>query len=525
MIAMPRTWRRFLHLPFGRTATTHRREPAARRTERINIEFAADDPLLEVLQNASGAVDVATLTINSPAKLALQRAGVKLVVPLISHGELIGVLNLGPRLSDQDYSSDDRKLLENLAAHAAPALRVAQLVREQAAEAETRQRIAQELEVARLIQQNFLPKQLPELPGWHVRAYYRPAREVGGDFYDFIDLSDGQIGIIVGDVTDKGVPAALVMAATRSVLRASAQRLLAPGEVLARVNDVICPETPPNMFVTCLYAVLDPHSGDLRFANAGHHTPCIRRDGSLINLRARGMPLGLMPAMSYEEQATQLQPGDDVVLYSDGLVEAHNSSRQMFGFERLRRLIAEHSGGPSLIEYLASQLDAFTGADREPEDDVTLVTLSREPGDERVLDHFVLASIAGNERAAMQRVGAVAESAGLSAALVERLKTAVAEAVMNAIEHGNAFDPDLCVGVQVVQSERELIVGVSDDGQANWSAIEEQPDLAGKLAGSQPARGWGMFLMRELVDEVRSSDMEGKHCVSLHVCLDSAVHG
>ena len=143
----------------------------------------------------------------------------KLAVPLVSQGELIGVLNLGPRLSEQEYSSDDRKLLDNLAAQAAPALRVGQLVREQQAEAVTRQRYEQELQIARLIQQNFLPKQLPELDGWEIAAFYRPAREVGGDFYDFIPLPDGRFGFVVGDVTDKGVPAALVMSATRTILR------------------------------------------------------------------------------------------------------------------------------------------------------------------------------------------------------------------------------------------------------------------------------------------------------------------
>ena len=199
-------------------------------------------------------------------------------MPLVSQGELIGVLNLGPRLSEQDYSSDDRKLLDNLAAQAAPALRVGQLVREQEAEAATRQRFEQELEVARLIQQNFLPKELPDLPGWQIAAYYRPAREVGGDFYDVIPLPDGRVGFVVGDVTDKGVPAALVMSATRSVLRASAQRLIEPGAVLERVNEHLCPDMPEKMFVTCLYGVLDP---DERAAALRQRRPrrALREDG------------------------------------------------------------------------------------------------------------------------------------------------------------------------------------------------------------------------------------------------------
>src|ERR671922_163467 len=147
--------------------------------EQAPVEIAPNDPLLAYFQTASEAVDIDTLELDSPALRELKAAGVKLAVPLVSQGELIGVLNLGPRLSEQDYSSDDRKLLDKLAAQAAPALRVAQLVREQKAEAATRQRFEQELEVARLIQQNFLPRELPDLPGWQIAAYY-PERDMFG---------------------------------------------------------------------------------------------------------------------------------------------------------------------------------------------------------------------------------------------------------------------------------------------------------------------------------------------------------
>ncbi|HEX6391224.1 MAG TPA: SpoIIE family protein phosphatase, partial [Solirubrobacteraceae bacterium] len=259
---------------------------AAPADEPAPIDIAPNDPLLAYLQSASGAVDVEQLELDSPALAELKAAGIKLAVPLVSQGELIGVLNLGPRLSEQEYSSDDRKLLDNLAAQAAPALRVGQLVRQQQAEAATRQRFEQELEVAKLIQQNFLPKQLPELSGWQVAAYYRPAREVGGDFYDVIPLPGGKVGFVVGDVTDKGVPAALVMAATRSVLRASAQRLVNPGETLERVNEHLCPDMPEKMFVTCLYGVLEPESGRFRFANAGHDLPYVKTAEGSVELRA-----------------------------------------------------------------------------------------------------------------------------------------------------------------------------------------------------------------------------------------------
>jgi serine phosphatase RsbU (regulator of sigma subunit) len=345
------------------------------------LDIAPNDPILAYLAGVSGVVEVDKLDLDSPALKDMREAGVKLLVPLVSQGELIGLLNLGPRLSQQEYSADDRKLLSDLATQTAPAVRVAQLVRQQQQEAKERERIEQELKVARLIQQTLLPKTLPELPGYEVAAYYQPAREVGGDFYDFMTLEDGRLGLVVGDVTDKGVPAALVMATTRTMLRAAAQRLLSPGEVLQRVNDVLVQDIPPNMFVTCLYAILDPETGRLVYANAGHDLPYRRRAGRggvADELRARGMPLGLMPGMGYEEKEMVLQRGESVLFYSDGLVEAHDRRREMFGFPRLQGLVGAHrSGGSSLISFLLSELARFTGEGWEQEDDITLVTLDR----------------------------------------------------------------------------------------------------------------------------------------------------
>jgi serine phosphatase RsbU (regulator of sigma subunit) len=345
------------------------------------LEIAPNDPILAYLANASGVVEVEKLELASPALRAMKEADIKLVVPLVSQGELIGLLNLGPRLSQQEYSADDRKLLSDLSTQTAPAVRVAQLVRQQQQEAQERERIEQELRIARLIQQTLLPKKLPELPGYDVAAYYQPAREVGGDFYDFLELEDGRLGLVVGDVTDKGVPAALVMATTRTMLRAAAQRLFPPGEVLRRANDALVTDIPPTMFITCLYAILEPSSGRLLYANAGHDLPYRRRAGrseGAQELRATGMPLGLMPGMSYEEKEIVLERGESVLFYSDGLVEAHDPHYEMFGFPRLQGLVGTHrSGGSSLIGFLLSELTRFTGEDWEQEDDITLVTLER----------------------------------------------------------------------------------------------------------------------------------------------------
>jgi steroid delta-isomerase-like uncharacterized protein len=242
-----------------------------------------------------------------------------------------------------------------------------------------RQSIEQELRVARSIQQALLPQAMPRLDGWELTAYYQPAREVGGDFYDFFELDDGRVGLVMGDATGKGMPAALVAAATSNMLRAVAQALGSspPGEVLARINETLLARIPPNMFVTCFYGVLDPKSGTLSYANAGHDLPYLHRNGEAEELRARGMPLGLMPGMGYEDKEIMLERGEGVLFYSDGLVEAHDPHGEMFGFPRLRALVAEHAVERSLGDPLLEELYSFVGEGWEQEDDITLLTLRR----------------------------------------------------------------------------------------------------------------------------------------------------
>src|SRR5215203_1861767 len=245
------------------------------------------------------------------------------------------------------------------------------------ADARERERIEQELQVARRIQQELLPDSIPKLDGWRLATYYGPAREVGGDFYDFLELSSGRLGLVVGDATGHGMPAALVMASTRGMLRAVVQSLESPGEVLARVNEALVADIPLSTFVTCFYGVLDPESGRFLYANAGHNLPCRRHNDQADELRARGMPLGLMPGTGYEEKEAVLEKGDSTLFYSDGLVEAHDPQREMFGFPRLRRLVAEHAEEGSLVDFLMDELRSFTGDGWEQEDDITLVTLHR----------------------------------------------------------------------------------------------------------------------------------------------------
>ena len=386
-------------------------------------------------------------------------------------------------------------------------------MREQAHEAAERERLDQEMRVATLIQQQFLPRELPKLPQWQIAAYYGPARAVGGDFYDFIEMPDGRIGIAVGDVTDKGVPAALVMARTHSILRAEAGRSDSPGEILARANALLEPEMPARMFVTCLFAILDPETGRIVMANAGHNLPYIRTDDGVIELRATGMPLGLMPGIVYEETEGVIAPGSNVLLYSDGLVEAHDPAAQMFGFPRLREAMTIDDAGSELLDRLLDDLHKFTGADWEQEDDITLVTLRRAsgvagqagatPSGPTLVTAFSVPGEEGNERLAMDRVAASVADLGLPQARLERLKTAVSEAVMNAIEYGSQGQPEVPVDLVVETTAEAIVVRITDRALSGAIPSDaETPDIELKLAGDQKPRGWGLFLIKNMVDSM-----------------------
>jgi serine phosphatase RsbU (regulator of sigma subunit)/anti-sigma regulatory factor (Ser/Thr protein kinase) len=502
----------------------------------IAVDIAETDPLLAYLQTAPGPVDLARLELDSPAVRDLRAAGVALVVPLVSQGELIGTLNLGPRLSEQDYSTDDRRLLTTLAAQAAPAIRVAQLVREQAAEAAERERLEQEMRVATLIQQQFLPRELPNLPQWQIAAYYGPARAVGGDFYDFIEMPGGRIGIAVGDVTDKGVPAALVMARTHSILRAEASRSDSPGEILARANALLVPEMPARMFVTCLFAILEPATGRIVLANAGHNLPYVRTGAGVVELRATGMPLGLLPDIVYEETEGVIEPGNNVLLYSDGLVEAHDPASQMYGFPRLRdEMTAVDDAGSDLLDRLLDTLHQFTGPDWDQEDDITLVTLRRAAGVSEaagpsegagILTAFSIPGEEGNERLAMDRVAAAVDGLGLAPARLERLKTAVSEAAMNAIEYGSEGRADVPVDIEVETTADSIVVRITDRALSGTVPDDaEEPDIERKLAGEQKPRGWGLFLIRNMVDSMDVTSDGNTQTVTLTMAREERSDG
>ncbi|HEX7733697.1 MAG TPA: PP2C family protein-serine/threonine phosphatase [Ktedonobacteraceae bacterium] len=378
----------------------------------MNYMVADDDPFVAYALSHPGTLELERLRMSSPLLQSLQDSAVEIVLALASQGELIGLLALGPRqvnatsrnvvralfafflhysllhlilllilgpqVNDEDiYTRQELETLSALGTQVAPALRVAQMVQEQQEQVRERERIEQELRTAQAIQKAFLPKETPALSGWHLMPYYQPAREVGGDFYDFIALEDGLLGLVIGDVTGKGVPAALVMATVLTMLRGAARASSSPAEVLELVNDLLAAEIPAGVFVTCFYALLDPRDGSLRYANAGHEAPYRQRENHASELWATGMPLGMLPGSRYEEFEATLAPGESLLFYSDGLIEAHNPSGEMFGFPRLQALLSAPAREPALLDFVLAQLYGFTGEKWEQEDDVTLLTLQR----------------------------------------------------------------------------------------------------------------------------------------------------
>jgi serine phosphatase RsbU (regulator of sigma subunit) len=355
------------------------------------LRFAADDPALALILAdrervicAEGCDQRGLLALGQVFEMAEYVAFPLGVEPQQPVGLLIAGNTANGAANSTQIQADSEFVvgLANLVAQVATAIRMRREIqsreRRLKQEARVRERIEQELLVARRIQQTSLPKAVPALEGWEISPSYRPAREVGGDFYDFLELEDGHLGLVVGDATGKGVPAALVMSTTCGMLRAVTRApIYSPGEVLQRVNEALFARIPDNMFVTCFYGVLDPRTGSFAYANAGHDLPYVRRGGDAEELMARGMPLGLMPGMGYEEKEIILGAGDRVLFYSDGLVEAHDPEGDMFGFPRLRALVAEHAEGVPLVDFLMDELYSFTGESWEQEDDITLVTLHR----------------------------------------------------------------------------------------------------------------------------------------------------
>lgn len=312
----------------------------------------------------------------APLNEALGKGG-RWFYPLLVGGEVIGLLGLGLKPPAVYLSARQHTILTGLVNQAGVAIEEARLRRAAAEQA----RLEQELAVARELQRSLLPPSGPQVPGWSIEVAWQAARQVGGDFYDFIPLSPHRLGIVIADVSDKGVPAALFMVLSRSLLRASASNHRSPEEVLRHANRLLFQDNRAEMFVSVFYGVIDLESGEMDYASAGHNPPLLCRSaGGVIPLEAPGIILGVLPEAHPEERRVRLEAGDTLVLYTDGVTEAINGREEQFGEERLQETLCAYHGRPlaSLRRALLERLEEFTEG-RPPSDDITLVLVRREP--------------------------------------------------------------------------------------------------------------------------------------------------
>ncbi|HKZ86322.1 MAG TPA: SpoIIE family protein phosphatase [Anaerolineae bacterium] len=312
-----------------------------------------------------------------------------LAVPVDRSGQAIGALVVNTR-APRHFGDDDVRLLQLMANQAAIAIETARLQERALAE----QRLRKELELARQIQASFLPQDLPRLSGWEFGAYYASAREVGGDFYDFIPLRDpslrptdlpgavpeggSRLGMVIADVSDKGVPAALLMALSRTLVRAVTAGGRSPADAIRRVNELLLSESQTGQFITLFYAVLDPESAALRFVNAGHNPPLMVCGEAVFSLCAPGMALGIMQPIHLTESEARFAPGDVLVMYTDGVTEALDAGMDEFGVERLTQVVLANRprSAQDIVNAIVDAVHAFTGG-REAFDDISIVALKR----------------------------------------------------------------------------------------------------------------------------------------------------
>jgi serine phosphatase RsbU (regulator of sigma subunit) len=274
------------------------------------------------------------------------------------------------------FTMDDLDLLSAISYSAASAIENARLYQVAIEKA----RMERELQVARQVQSSLLPKDVPHLSGWDFAATWLPAREVAGDYYDFFTRPDGSLDLIIADVSDKGMAAALFMANSRSIVRAAMANANTLAEGIAGANRLIYADSASGMFLTLFYARIDPLSGSLTFVNAGHNAPLHYSRGQIepVELKRTGMALGVEEGLTYFEKTTALQKGDVIILYTDGLTDAINESQQAFDLENVLRVVSSVRNTPAqhILNTIVAAVDHFTGS-AAPFDDITMIVARR----------------------------------------------------------------------------------------------------------------------------------------------------
>jgi sigma-B regulation protein RsbU (phosphoserine phosphatase) len=306
---------------------------------------------------------------------SIARLKPELMLPLSLNEKLVGIMSLGPKQSEEPFTRTDIQLLDSVATQTGLALENSRLTAEIAAELAERERINRELEIAREVQQRLFPQTTPSIPGIEIAGYCRPALGVGGDYYDYFAVADGDLGIAIGDVSGKGFPAALLMAGLRASLRAQTIR----GEpdlaaMMRHINTLAYEGSAVNKYATFFYGQYSPQSRLLSYVNAGHEPPLIFRRDSVVRLDTGGPVVGLVPCVQYEQGSVMLEPGDILVALTDGISEAMNPSDEEWGVENLISCVRNCDGLASgeLIERVMASADAFAAGAKQ-HDDMTMI--------------------------------------------------------------------------------------------------------------------------------------------------------
>jgi sigma-B regulation protein RsbU (phosphoserine phosphatase) len=300
-----------------------------------------------------------------------------LCVPLKIKNRILGVIYVDNRMQTGIFVQADLELLDAIAANAAIAIENARLYQVTVEKG----RLEREHQMAHEVQASLLPHQIPQIPGWEFVARWRPAREVAGDYYDFLPLGKGRLGLVIADVSGKGMPAALFMAVTRSIIRTSVFDMRSPKKGIERANLLICADATGGMFVTLFYAQLNPEIGEVTYVNAGHNPPLVCEHGAsigqveLTELTRTGMALGVLPDDPLDQRTLHLGPGGFIFLYTDGVVDATNSQGRMFGKERLKNILVEngHKAAMTIVTALENEIDSFTGSAAQFDDIAILI--------------------------------------------------------------------------------------------------------------------------------------------------------
>jgi sigma-B regulation protein RsbU (phosphoserine phosphatase) len=296
--------------------------------------------------------------------------------PLKVKDSVIGVIYVENRIQSGIFTRNDLELLAAIAGSAAIAIENARLYQV----AVEKGRMERELQMAYRVQSSLIPEETPRYPGWEFAAHWQPARVVAGDYYDFIPTQDGRTGIVIADVTDKGMPAALFMALTRSIVRACMDQTLSPADSINKANRLICADSTSHMPVTLFYGLLDPKGGELTYVNAGHNPPILYRSHSdeFDKLDRTGMFLGFDHEATYKQRIQVIKPGDFVVFYTDGVTDASDADKQRFGQGRFEGLLADHrmASAEEVLTILKETLKDFMGG-TAPYDDITLLVAKR----------------------------------------------------------------------------------------------------------------------------------------------------